>query len=697
METQHALPSSLRAQMSDRNELAMFNDWCQEESSVVHPAFAGGNNYYDSQKAEMVPREAYHDLKELIVKHLENNPIPGLNPEKCTMDDVYEQARIAEDEYNSRDASSRFRSWTRNKAPSLASNLGVFTEMFPDEYGLSVVAGSLSVIFNAVTKIADNREKIFHFFQEIPDILRDAKVQHNSFPKDPTLTRLLKALHQAVLLALTGLLDILQPRKHRGVFKTLNISKEGSRKLDSFFQVETTADQIDKITQSVRDSNNRLNSYVSSLSFSTMGTLKKSSSENLLQTRAVRQTQHTMMSRMSDGFSDVRQDARDGFASLQEQQEKHAERMEATLERAAQTFLYRLVHEGFRNYNLAGLESPYLMATNYALPAPSMPLEELFDILHIDLGVVGDQLMEVVNKSNAFEPNAMRQASWLLRHKNFKYWLASPQSGTLLVDGFCGDQRIGRHAPISSVSGTLAVGLPKIRSGERSSCYVLCYFCGLNSYPDNESSGPTQIVRSLLAQLIASLRGGAKNLDLSFIAADADLHQDLMHHNISGLLHIFRGIVSQLPYSTVLYCIIDDLSSFETDDRNWRNDLRYLVNQLRSLIDDLMRQPGKPAFKLLMTSSHKSMDIYELIPEEEQISLRAGHLSPSPLTQLAVLDGLDAVAQMPAIETPRRSPLIVHRDSSKDQEAIPFSPPGYNDGSHADWNIDKATSPTQNA
>jgi hypothetical protein len=89
-------------------------------------------------------------LLEVITAYTKDASASSLNVEKCTWQDVCDLAQMAEREYNRQDANSRAR-WTRKKGVSLAYNLLPLKSLFPDEYGLSVVAGGLSLILTVGT------------------------------------------------------------------------------------------------------------------------------------------------------------------------------------------------------------------------------------------------------------------------------------------------------------------------------------------------------------------------------------------------------------------------------------------------------------------------------------------------------------------------------------------------------------------
>lgn len=96
------------------------------------------------------------DLEEIIAAYVRDNPAPDLDVKKCTWRDVLDVAQVAEAEYNRRDANSRTRSWIRTKGTTLASNLAPLKDLFPDEYGLTVVAGGLYLIFQVSHQFHDH-------------------------------------------------------------------------------------------------------------------------------------------------------------------------------------------------------------------------------------------------------------------------------------------------------------------------------------------------------------------------------------------------------------------------------------------------------------------------------------------------------------------------------------------------------------
>lgn len=74
-------------------------------------------------------------------------------------------------------------------------------------------------------KIAENRDKIFQFFDQAPIILDQAEKTHRYLPHDTVLNDRLTELRTTVVLGLCGLLRILQPsHKRAGRYGHLSIA-----------------------------------------------------------------------------------------------------------------------------------------------------------------------------------------------------------------------------------------------------------------------------------------------------------------------------------------------------------------------------------------------------------------------------------------------------------------------------------------
>jgi hypothetical protein len=79
------------------------------------------------------------------------------------------------------------------------------------------------------------------------------------------------------------------------VLQRLNLSREGSRRLDSIFQVQSTAKRIDEMTKAVQLSKAKFDECSDGLRMRMLNELHSNSERNLRESKAIRQTQHATL------------------------------------------------------------------------------------------------------------------------------------------------------------------------------------------------------------------------------------------------------------------------------------------------------------------------------------------------------------------------------------------------------------------
>lgn len=104
-------------------------------------------------------------------------------------------------------------------------------------------------------------------------------------------------------------------------------------------------------------------------------------------------------------------------------------------------------------------------------------------------------------------------------------------------------------------------------------------------------------------------------------------------HELDALRYLFQQLVQQIPTGTLVFCIIDGLSEYETRINNSIEDLRSVVDGLQSIVRD--QNLAGPTFKVLMTSANKITEIVKQISLQERVSLRAGNVHSGPISEQA--------------------------------------------------------------
>lgn len=210
---------------------------------------------------------------------------------------------------------------------------------------------------------------------------------------------------------------------------------------------------------------------------------------------------------------------------------------------------------------------------------------------------------------------------------NFKNWLGGGRSDILLVDGHSGPAKFGKTSPMSVFCATFIASTVKLQS-----TIVLHFFCGQHVTFDDPLRGPHGLLRSLICQLLLYPNTQEPNLEM---LSQQELYNDLRAHELDALRHLFQQLIQQIPTGTLVFCIIDGISEYETRMNNSNEDLRSVVETLQSITHE-QTQFG-PTFKVLLTSANRSTEIVKQIPRQEQVSLRAGNVHSRPISEEAFL------------------------------------------------------------
>ena len=197
---------------------------------------------------------------------------------------------------------------------------------------------------------------------------------------------------------------------------------------------------------------------------------------------------------------------------------------------------------------------------------------------------VGDALRQVVNLTLRDQDRALA----IIGHPAVEQWLAETESAGLLVHG-----NGRRHDPISAAS--VASALLVNSFANTLNFMTMCWFCGSHIYGRNGNA--SGMMRSLVCQVLSN----------SSFKYDLDLGSGIDGQDISKLLDLFKKLLRQLPDRTVVVCIIDGISYYESHLQ--RDDICKSIRKIVKLMrdEDLI-------VKLFITSATRTSYIHR-IPE----------------------------------------------------------------------------------
>jgi hypothetical protein len=189
-------------------------------------------------------------------------------------------------------------------------------------------------------------------------------------------------------------------------------------------------------------------------------------------------------------------------------------------------------------------------------------------------------------------------------NKVFLEWATSSTSlSSLLING---NSRIIKRSPLTLFCARLIESLR-----QEDSFYVLYFFCGEHMDLDRDHDAcPAGILNSILAQLLEQYDG----FDVDKIYKDLNR---LKNDDIKSLSRLFEKLIKQVPVTTTVYCIIDNISYYEDAERS------ETTSSAVDFLVELGKQKLECRFKFLATCPRKSREVWRLFSKEETLNMPA--------------------------------------------------------------------------
>ncbi|KAI0098089.1 hypothetical protein GGR51DRAFT_439422 [Nemania sp. FL0031] len=218
---------------------------------------------------------------------------------------------------------------------------------------------------------------------------------------------------------------------------------------------------------------------------------------------------------------------------------------------------------------------------------------QLHDAIAVGRDALPHEIHLVRNQVNIhLKPPLNDRVPDLLIAEKFVSWMRDRRSSILLAED---DVTINRRpvSPVSLFCANIAENLANRNSGT-----IALLFCASLSVSTEPTSGPKDMMRVLIAQLL-SYSSMKTKLNLEFMTSDR--LEVYKNHKLKPLCDLFITLVGQLPAGTDVFCIIDGISWYE---QQWLADLKVVANMFLYLMKN--RLPKYTAtLKVLMTSDKK--------------------------------------------------------------------------------------------
>ncbi|KUJ07779.1 uncharacterized protein LY89DRAFT_352668 [Mollisia scopiformis] len=253
---------------------------------------------------------------------------------------------------------------------------------------------------------------------------------------------------------------------------------------------------------------------------------------------------------------------------------------------------------------LANLQASAGSTPKKAIMGPHQSLKEtkkLLKMLDYNARLPADDLEACLKLADLLDEEPMARAAAMVQHDKLRIWLAEGSSSrALLVNGNSDLGSAEGQSPLSLVDAELV----KI-SESMEAAFVIKYFCGLHTQnlDPSPASSPVGMMASLVGQLLSQMIDREMDVDVSFL--EKSNWKDVESHNLFALYMVFRNLVEQLPPKTLLVCVLDEVSLYETRSMGGETDtvMRRLTRLVANSTD--------VTFKMLVTCRGRALDFQQ--------------------------------------------------------------------------------------
>ncbi|KAH6687816.1 hypothetical protein F5X68DRAFT_261159 [Plectosphaerella plurivora] len=536
--------------------------------------------------------------------------------EACSWQDVLDSMETAAAQYGAKTESNRLRALPRNKA--IAVTLESMTDMIPEESGLGVLRGGLKTIFKLINRRIDNSERILNAFEDIPITFMSACLALRTHRDDQLLRQYVQ-----------GLFDILSeeiPEMQR-----ILLRKHEASLPRRFFKQHPEAEKtrldtsLDNITRAARRVSSRAEALRDDVAV-----------ETLHETQGARTEAQAGFGRILEGIDSVRLAHAERERRELDRYEQQEREMLEFFERVHGDMTRRLedYHAEFGT-GLSGLrdELQGLVAVvqgpevaepsgkflqvpqpHYLLAAPPISyqpppyhlvtLDEIYMLLSIERPYfLAEDLTLVARAAHAMSQAALGRAAWLLNVDRFRQWVDVTEhpSELILVNGHMGSLCKGKLSPLSVLAATLA-SMRQVSPD----LVILSHFCGLHASPGDDLAGPRGMLRAIVSQAVLLLKDRHCANPGVAVAADEALLNGIAQRDVESLCEVLEALLGQLGPQVAVFCVLDNVSEYETSLRGWDDELCNVVGRLRQMTE---RMRWGPRLKVLLTAGNRSITV----------------------------------------------------------------------------------------
>lgn len=230
-------------------------------------------------------------------------------------------------------------------------------------------------------------------------------------------------------------------------------------------------------------------------------------------------------------------------------------------------------------------------------------LVDLLDLLTYNKNSLDSDLFECCNFGDIMSEEDRDHASRAAHSQQLRSFLVkSGSSSALLIHG-------NRDDPVPMSSLRFLVGKLCLTFANTEEIVVLCHFCGLHADILDPKANASGMMTNIIGQLLSI---ADFKFDLSSIHDETWQH--IENDDCETLCRLFLFLIPQISRTKVVFCFIDSISIYETEERKENTNL--VLSTLTNLASS---QNDGPEFKLLITDSGRSEYAGLYITEDENV------------------------------------------------------------------------------
>ena len=235
-------------------------------------------------------------------------------------------------------------------------------------------------------------------------------------------------------------------------------------------------------------------------------------------------------------------------------------------------------------------------------PAPfSVSTDKLLDATKSDPLDPQRDCKYVLKQASLHEYEHQGQAKWVMQQKVFQRWMLSKHSSFLFVNDEDGSIGMDRITSVTILCASLCLCLQSMQKA-----LVAQYYCSLHLTSRDHSSGPTRLLRSLIAQMLL------QNTSYTISIQSPEALDLIEASDFNALCVLFKQLLEQKPKEEVLFVIIDGIAHY--DRHTWIGELRSFITMLQAMVSS-----SQSILKVLITGVKCKRSFQEAIPSHDTL------------------------------------------------------------------------------